>query len=65
MIYIATIADNHAALATQCLSNRKPTVVEKPVSLTYEETNALIKLANDQNVFFMYVLTVVVMDVDR
>jgi len=53
VIYIATIADNHVKLATQCLLHGKPTVVEKPLSLTYEESNTLIQLANAQQVFFM------------
>ena len=55
VVYIATLADQHAALATESLKYGKPTVVEKPVSLSYEDTNALIETADSEQVFFMYV----------
>ena len=56
VVYIATLADQHAALAIQSLQHGKPTVVEKPVTLSYQETHELIETADTQKVFFMYVL---------
>lgn len=56
VVYIATLADQHAALAMESLRYGKPTVVEKPVSLSYEDTNGLIETADSEQVFFMYVM---------
>lgn len=53
VVYIGTIADYHAELAEKCLLARKPTVVEKPVTLSYKDTKKLIDLAREQRVFFM------------
>lgn len=55
VVYIATLADQHAGLAAECLQHGKPTVVEKPVTLSYEDTHALIETADTKQVFFMYV----------
>lgn len=53
VVYIGTIADHHAELAEKCLLAKKPTVVEKPVTLTYKDTKRLVDLARQQQVFFM------------
>lgn len=53
VVYIGTIADTHAELAEQSLLAKKPTVVEKPVTLCYDDTKRLIDLAREQQVFFM------------
>ncbi|KAL7541860.1 hypothetical protein ACHAXR_011303 [Thalassiosira sp. AJA248-18] len=53
VIYIGTIADHHAEWARESILAGKPTVVEKPMTLTYDTTKELIELARDQNVFLM------------
>lgn len=55
VVYIATYPDNHAELATWSLYNKKPTLVEKPLSLSVADTKTLVRLAEENEVFFMYV----------
>ena len=56
VIYIGTIADTHKELAQMALENKKPTVVEKPSTTCYADTKALVDLAKENQVFFLYVL---------
>jgi len=53
VVYVGTIADSHADLAAQALMAKKPTVVEKPATLSYKDTKTLIDLAKQKEVFFM------------
>ena len=53
VVYIGTIADSHAELATIALSNKKATVVEKPATTSYQQTKALIDLAQANQVFVL------------
>lgn len=53
VVYIGTIADSHFELATLALQNKKATVVEKPATTSYKETQALVDLAKKNEVFFL------------
>ena len=53
VVYIGSIADQHYHLAVQSLLAKKPTVVEKPLTLTLKDTQSLIRLAKQSNVFLM------------
>jgi len=54
VIYIGSIANEHYQLAAQSLFvGKKPTVVEKPLTLNGKDTRNLLQLAQQQNVFFM------------
>ena len=51
VVYVGSIADQHAKLATKALLAKKPTVVEKPLTLSLQESQKLIKLSQQQDVF--------------
>ncbi len=53
VVYIGSIADQHYPLAVQALLAKKPTVVEKPLTVTLKDTQHLIRLAKQSNVFLM------------
>ena len=53
VVYIGTIADHHYEWARESILSGKPTVVEKPMTLSYQDTKELISLAEKQNVFLM------------
>jgi dihydrodiol dehydrogenase / D-xylose 1-dehydrogenase (NADP) len=53
VVYVGSVADQHLSLATQALLANKPTVVEKPLALTLQESQTLIQLSKQQNVFLM------------
>ncbi|CAB9501054.1 Trans-1,2-dihydrobenzene-1,2-diol dehydrogenase [Seminavis robusta] len=53
VVYIGTIADTHAPLAKMSLLHHKPTVVEKPLTTSFQETKELIDLAKRNQVFFL------------
>jgi predicted dehydrogenase len=53
VVYIGTIADSHAELATLALQNKKATVVEKPATASYQDTKALVDLAKANQTFFL------------
>jgi dihydrodiol dehydrogenase / D-xylose 1-dehydrogenase (NADP) len=55
VVYVGSIADHHYALAAQSLKAGKPTVVEKPLTLSYKDTKSLVQLAKKRDVFLMYV----------
>jgi dihydrodiol dehydrogenase / D-xylose 1-dehydrogenase (NADP) len=51
VVYVGSIADQHAKMAKQSILARKPTVVEKPLTLTSTETTEIVQLAKKHNVF--------------
>lgn len=53
VVYVGSIADEHANLATKALLAGKPTIVEKPLTISSEETRELVALAKEKNVFLM------------
>ncbi|KAL7541579.1 hypothetical protein ACHAWF_006973 [Thalassiosira exigua] len=53
VVYVGTILDHHAEWARESLLAGKPTVVEKPLTLTYQDTRELVDLARERNVFLM------------
>ncbi len=53
VVYIGSIADQHATMAKQALLAGKPTVVEKPLTLSAKETEELVHLAQKQNVLLV------------
>lgn len=53
VIYVGSIADQHYPLAVKSLLAKKPTVVEKPFTLNFQDTEKLVKLASQHNVFLM------------
>lgn len=53
VVYVGSVADQHAKLATEALLVGKPTVVEKPFTLSHEDTKRLVELAKRQDVFLM------------
>ena len=53
VVYIGTIADHHYEWTKESILAGKATVVEKPMTLTYDSTRELIQLANARNVFLM------------
>jgi len=52
-VYVGTIADHHAEWARESILAGKATVVEKPMTLSYNETKELMDLAKEKNVFLM------------
>jgi predicted dehydrogenase len=48
---VGSIADQHAKMTKKCLLAGKPTVVEKPLTLTAAETTEIVQLAKKQNLF--------------
>ena len=55
-IYIATPHPHHAELAIAAMRAGKPTLCEKPAGMTAAQVNAIIEVAQQQNVFFMEAL---------
>lgn len=53
VVYVGSIADQHYSLAVQSLLAKKPTLVEKPLTLTLNDTQQLLQLAKQENVFLM------------
>jgi len=53
IIYIATPHAFHAEQAIACMKHTKPVLCEKPLSLSYQQTKAMIHAANENKVFFM------------
>jgi dihydrodiol dehydrogenase / D-xylose 1-dehydrogenase (NADP) len=51
VVYVGSIADQHAAMTKQSLLAGKPTLVEKPLTLTAKETTELVQLARQKDVF--------------
>lgn len=52
-VYVATLPNTHSALAERCMRNGKPVLVEKPVTMTSAEAQALAKLSKELGVFHM------------
>ena len=53
VVYIGTTADHHFEWARQSLLAGKPTVVEKPLTLSFKDTKELIDLARENKTFLM------------
>ena len=53
VVYVGSIANQHHSLAVQSLLAKKPTLVEKPLTLTLKDTQQLVKLAKQEKVFLM------------
>ena len=53
IIYIATPHAFHYEQAMQCLQHKKPVLCEKPMTLSYHQTLALVTAAKEKNVFIM------------
>lgn len=53
VVYVGSVADQHNKLATMSLLAGKPTVVEKPLTLSYDEASKLVQLAKKQDLFLM------------
>jgi len=52
-VYIATIHPLHAEWAIKCAKARKHILVEKPISMNYAETVAMVEAARENDVFLM------------
>ena len=53
IIYIATPHVFHPEQAIACMKKGKPVLCEKPLSVSYQQTKAMIDASNENNVFFM------------
>jgi dihydrodiol dehydrogenase / D-xylose 1-dehydrogenase (NADP) len=53
VVYVGAVAEQHAALTRLALEAGKAVVVEKPLTLSCEETAALVDLARQQQCFLM------------
>ena len=53
VIYIGAINTNHLALAKMYLEAGKPVLCEKPLCMNVRETEELVNLARQRNVFLM------------
>ena len=51
VVYIGSIADQHSKMAKMALEAKKPTVVEKPLTLSAKETISMVQIARDNDVF--------------
>lgn len=51
-VYIATPHTSHIDYAIRALKLKKPVLCEKPVGVSLEEVNAIIKTAEDENIYF-------------
>ncbi len=51
VVYVGSIADQHAKMTKMCLNAGKPTVTEKPLTLSTKDTVELVQLAREKNVF--------------
>ena len=58
MVYVGSIADQHLKLAAQSILAGKPTVVEKPLTLSYKDSKSLVQLARKHDTFLMYVISI-------
>jgi len=51
VVYVGSIADQHAQMTKMCLEAGKPTVCEKPLTLTAVDTAELVQIARDNDIF--------------
>ena len=51
--YVGSIADQHEKMAKMCLLAGKATVVEKPLTLSAEDSVELVQLAREKNLFLV------------
>lgn len=50
-VYVCTTNDSHFALAKKCLEAHKPVLLEKPMTLDKEDTEALFKVAEENDTY--------------
>lgn len=50
-VYICTTNDSHYELAKKCIIAGKPVLLEKPMTLTKDETEELFRIAEENNVY--------------
>ena len=53
VVYVGSVADQHMKLATKSLLAGKPTLVEKPLTLTHKDSETLVQLAQKTDTFLM------------
>ena len=53
VVYVGSIADQHAKMAKQCILAGKSTVVEKPMTLNMQDTKELVEMARERDQFLM------------
>lgn len=53
VVYVGSIADQHAKMTKMCLEAGKPTVCEKPLTLNTKDTVELVQFARDNDVFLL------------
>jgi len=53
IVYVGSIADQHGEMAKKCLLAGKPTVVEKPLTLSEVETRGLVRLAEENKLLLV------------
>jgi len=53
VVYVGSVADTHYDLAKMCLEAEKPTLIEKPLALNFDETQELVNIAKEKNVFLL------------
>lgn len=51
VVYVGSIADQHAKMTKMCLEAGKATVCEKPLTLNTEDTVELVRMARDKGIF--------------
>ena len=51
VVYVGSIADQHANMTKMCLEAGKSTVCEKPLTLSAADTAELVRVARDKNIF--------------
>jgi dihydrodiol dehydrogenase / D-xylose 1-dehydrogenase (NADP) len=51
VVYVGSIADYHGQMTKMCLEAGKPTVCEKPLTLTAVDTAELVQIARDKDIF--------------
>ena len=53
VVYVGSVADTHYDLTKMCLQANKPTLIEKPLALNFDEAKELIEIAKEENVFLL------------
>lgn len=53
VVYVGSIADQHSTMTKKCLLAGKPTVTEKPLTLSAADTLELVQLAREKDVFLV------------
>ena len=53
VVYVGTIHPTHLATSTMALGKGKPVLCEKPLTMNVRDTETLLKMAQEKNVFLM------------